>query len=70
MEAIMDILRSMEGSFDYYEFRHQLEMQRFNPGQKAMLSLRLKLLDSCLDGGSEENSVLNYFVPGQLTIIE
>jgi hypothetical protein len=51
MEAIMNILRKMNDSFDYAVFWQQLAAQKFNPGQKAMLNLRLSLLDSCLEGG-------------------
>ena len=70
MEAIMSILRSMEGSFDYVRFRDQLKEQKFNPGQKAMLNLRLSLLDSCLQGGTLGNRASTHFRKGQLTIIE
>ena len=70
MEAIMSILRSMENDFDYTRFRDQLKAQRFNAGQKAMLNLRLSLLDSCLQGGNHENRVSTHFRKGQLTIIE
>jgi hypothetical protein len=70
MEAIMNILRKMNDCFDYAAFRQQLEAQKFNPGQKAMLNLRLSLLDSCLEGGTAENSINTHFRKGQLTIIE
>jgi hypothetical protein len=70
MEAIMNILRHMTDRFDYAAFRQQLADQKFNPGQKAMLNLRLSLLDACLEGGSPENSVTTHFRKGQLTIIE
>lgn len=70
MESIMAILRSMEDNFDYKEFRQQLAGQRFNGSQKAMLNLRLALLDSCLTGGNTSNCVKNHFRQGQLTIIE
>lgn len=70
MEAIMAILRSMDGTFDYTDFRRQLQAQKFNPGQKAMLNLRLSLLDSCLAGGNASNRVAAHFRKGQLTIIE
>ena len=70
MEAIMSILRSMESNFDYTQFRDELKKQKFNPGQKAMLNLRLSLLDSCLEGGTLENRVPTHFKKGQLTIIE
>jgi hypothetical protein len=69
MEAVMEILRSME-RFDYAEFRRQLKAQKFSPGQKAMLNLRLSLLDSCLKGGNESNRVATHFQEGKLTIIE
>lgn len=70
MEAIMSILRSMENEFDYAQFRDKLRQQRFNPGQKAMLNLRLSLLDSCLQGGNAQNRVSSHFKQGHLTIIE
>lgn len=66
----MAILRTMDGTFNYIEFRRQLEAQKFNPSQKTMLNLRLSLLDSCLKGGSTANSVASNFRKGQLTIIE
>lgn len=66
----MSILRSMESHFDYVQFRDQLKAQKFNPGQKAMLNLRLGLLDSCLEGGNLHNRVSTHFRKGQLTIIE
>lgn len=69
MEAIMAILRSME-RFDYRVFRDQLKAQNFAPSQKAMLNLRLSLLDACLQGGSPANRVSNHFRPGHLTVIE
>lgn len=70
MEAIMSILRSMEEKFDYHEFRRQIAAQRFNGGQKAMLNLRLALLDSCIKDGKATNRIATHFKPGQLTIIE
>jgi hypothetical protein len=70
MEAIMNILRQMEDRFDYGAFRQKLQAQQFNPGQKAMLNLRLSLLDACLAGGTETNSMTTHFREGQLTIIE
>ena len=70
MEAIMSILRSMEDNFDYFEFRRRIAAQRFNGGQKAMLNLRLTLLDSCIKGGNVTNRITTHFKPGQLTIIE
>jgi hypothetical protein len=72
MEAIMAILRSMdsEDTFDYDDFRRQLSEQKFNPSQKAMLNIRLALLDSCLAGGNSQNRISNYFKKGHLTIVE
>jgi hypothetical protein len=67
----MDILRSME-VFNYHDFRKQLQEQArsFAPNQKAMMSLRLSLLDSCLKDGNVANRVASHFRHGQLTIIE
>ena len=70
MEAIMAILRSMENNFNYVQFRDQLRTQKFNASQRAMLNLRLSLLDSCLEGGTTANRVSSHFRRGQLTIIE
>lgn len=70
MEAIMAILRSMQDDFDYSAFRAALQSKDFNRSQMAMLDLRLSLLDSCLDGGTRENSASTHFKKGQLTIIE
>jgi hypothetical protein len=69
MESIMSMLRSMD-EFNYDDFRKRLEEQKFNPSQKAMLNLRLSLLDSCLKGGTKENRVANYLKAGTLTIVE
>ena len=66
----MTILRSMQDNFDYARFRSALTEQGFNKAQSAMLKLRLSLLDSCLEGGTETNSVASHFKKGQLTIIE
>ena len=70
MEALMDLLRSMESNFNYAQFRRKLDAQDFSIGQRSMLNLRLALLDSCLSGGTASNSVSNQFIQGQLTIIE
>ncbi len=70
MESIMAILRGMEDNFSYRDFREQIGLAKFNGSQKAMLNLRLSLLDSCLNGGDSSNSIKNHFQPGQLTIIE
>jgi hypothetical protein len=69
MEAVMGILRSME-RFDYDIFREELRAQNFAPSQKAMLNLRLSLLDSCLKDGNSYNRVATHFCEGRLTIIE
>jgi hypothetical protein len=67
----MDILRSMD-VFNYRLFRADLEerAKAFAPNQKAMLSLRMSLLDSCLKNGSMANRVSSHFKPGRLTIVE
>jgi hypothetical protein len=70
MECIMSLLRGMGDSFDYAAFRQALQAQEFDKRQKAMLGLRLNLLETCLASGSEENRVGTYFKPGQLTIVE
>ena len=70
MEAIMVLLRSMEGNFDYKKFRNKLKQQQFSKGQQAMLNLRLSLLDSCMKNGNTSNRASSHFAPGQLTIIE
>lgn len=70
MEALMSMLRTMEDEFDYNEFRRQLAKYKFNGGQKAMLNLRLTLLDSCMKGGNASNRASAYFHAGQLTIVE
>ncbi|VDB85071.1 unnamed protein product [Peniophora sp. CBMAI 1063] len=70
MESLMNLLRSMESNFDYARFRRELDAQDFSPGQRSMLNLRLALLDSCLTGGSPQNSVSSQFLDGQLTIID
>ncbi|KAF8586234.1 hypothetical protein K439DRAFT_1387349 [Ramaria rubella] len=69
MECIMSILRTMD-TFSYDDFCRQLGEQKFSPTQKAMLDLRLKILDSCLKGGDDSNRVSNYFKKGELTIID
>ena len=54
MEAVMTILRSMEADFHYAEFRRRVAQQKLNGRQKAMLNLRLALLDSFMTGGKAE----------------
>lgn len=70
MESIMSLLRTMGDRFNYATFRKMLQEQDFDKRQKAMLGLRLSLLESCIGGGTDENRVARYFQPGQLTIIE
>ena len=70
MECILTILRSMEDTFDYDNFQYLLKQQKFSGSQKTMLNLRLSLLESCLEGGTDANKVSNHFKKGQLTIIE
>ena len=70
MEALMSILRSVEDDFDYAAFRKQLSTMKFNGGQKAMLNLRLSLLDTCMKGGNASNRASTHFRAGRLTIIE
>lgn len=69
MELVMTLLRDME-VFDYDEFRVMLAKQKINGSQKAMLNLRLALLDSCLRGGNANNCVSTHFRQGALTIVE
>lgn len=69
MELILSILRDME-EFDYEGFRNTLSEYKLSGQQKAMLNLRLALLDSCLKGGECTNSVSVHFKSGRLTIIE
>ncbi|EIN14675.1 hypothetical protein PUNSTDRAFT_140908 [Punctularia strigosozonata HHB-11173 SS5] len=69
MEFVMAYLRSMD-EFSYNDFRCALQEQRFNPGQKAMLNLRLSLLDACLEGGTGANRISTHFGPGKLVIID
>jgi hypothetical protein len=68
----MAILRSMEaqGPFNYAMFRERLKKEQFNGGQKAMLNIRLSILDSCLAGGTSENCVSKFFKKGELVIVE
>jgi len=67
----MSILRSMDPeTFSYEEFRRQISAEKFSRQQKSMLDLRLKMLDSCLQGGTLENRVTSQFKEGELTIIE
>lgn len=64
----MSYLRSIE-TFDYGAFRKELKSEGFNGSQRSMLNLRLKLLDACL-GGTSEQRVSRYFGRGRLVIIE
>ncbi|EIM79532.1 uncharacterized protein STEHIDRAFT_163570 [Stereum hirsutum FP-91666 SS1] len=69
MELVMTLLRDME-VFDYNEFRAMLAKQKINGSQKAMLNLRLALLDSCLRGGNANNCISTHFRQGALMIVE
>lgn len=70
MESVMDLLRSLEGHFDYEQFKLQLAEQELQPRQKVMLKIRLQLLDSCLKGGDLDNHAPVHFGKGKLTIVE
>lgn len=71
IENVLEILRGMTGTrFDYDKFQEELRTKPFTPTQKAMLKLRLSLLDSCLKGGNSENRVSTHFRKGQLTIVD
>lgn len=55
MEVIMRILRDMatnDDRFSYKKFHQLLSRESFTPGQKAMMDLRLNLLESFLDMAS------------------
>lgn len=69
MESVMAILRSMS-TFSYTEFRRLIDEQNFAKSQKAMLDLRLGILDSCLKGGTAKNCVSRHFGKGKLVIVE
>ncbi|KAF8651072.1 hypothetical protein AX16_004934 [Volvariella volvacea WC 439] len=69
MELIMTILRDMS-EFNYATFREKLKEYKLSPNQKAMLNLRLALLESCLKGGNKTNSVSTHFHKGHLTIVD
>ncbi|EKM56168.1 uncharacterized protein PHACADRAFT_29116 [Phanerochaete carnosa HHB-10118-sp] len=68
--ALMYILGTMESNFNHSAFRDKLTQQAFNPAQRAMLNIRLLLLDSCLVGGNANNRVSTRFCKGQLTIVD
>jgi hypothetical protein len=70
MESILALLRTMGDRFSYAAFRKMLQEQDFDKRQKAMLGLRLSLLEACIGGGTDANRVGAHFRPGQLTIIE
>ncbi|KAF8651052.1 hypothetical protein AX16_004915 [Volvariella volvacea WC 439] len=69
MDVVMTVLRDMK-EFSLERFRTEIEGKGLNPGQKAMLNLRLSLLESCLKDGNQVNRVSAHFHRGHLTIID
>ncbi|EIN11566.1 hypothetical protein PUNSTDRAFT_131729 [Punctularia strigosozonata HHB-11173 SS5] len=69
MSKVMAHLRKMD-QFSYSDFLRFVEEEEFAATQKAMLKLRLGLLDACLEGGTDANSVSTHFGRGKLVIID
>jgi hypothetical protein len=67
-KILRDINMANNGRFDYFEFKHRLQLCDFNPAQINMLQLRLDLLESFLD--LTGNAPQPKFHPGEVTIMD
>lgn len=50
------------------EFKRRLEAERLNPAQRAMLKLRMDLLESFLRPAAP--NLQSYFAPGEMTLVD
>ncbi|KAJ7325437.1 hypothetical protein DFH08DRAFT_752550 [Mycena albidolilacea] len=69
MHTALLIIRNMGvDAFSYQEFKRRIALERLSPQQKAMIELRLHLLDAFLRPGARQ--IESYFTAGGLVIVD
>ncbi|KAJ6566950.1 hypothetical protein B0H19DRAFT_1025516 [Mycena capillaripes] len=69
MHTALLIIRNMGvDAFSYLEFKRRIGLERLNPMQKAMIKLRMDLLDAFIHPGARE--IESYFTPGGLVLVD
>ncbi|KAJ6577847.1 hypothetical protein B0H19DRAFT_1253149 [Mycena capillaripes] len=69
MHTALLIIRNMGvDGFSYQEFKRQLGIQQLAPTQRAMIELRLNLLDAFIHPGARE--IKSYFTAGGLVLVD
>ncbi|KAJ7289824.1 hypothetical protein C8J57DRAFT_1706489 [Mycena rebaudengoi] len=69
MHTALLIIRNMGvDAFSYIEFKRRLGLEHLNPNQKAMIELRLHLLDAFIRPGARD--IESYFTAGGLVLVD
>ncbi|KAJ7679430.1 hypothetical protein DFH06DRAFT_511250 [Mycena polygramma] len=69
MHTALLIIRNMGvDAFSYREFKRRLDLEQLNFTQRAMIKLRLDLLDAFLRPGAPD--IESYFAPGGLVLVD
>ncbi|KAJ7675529.1 hypothetical protein B0H17DRAFT_839004, partial [Mycena rosella] len=69
MHIALLIIRNMGvDEFSYIEFKRRIDLERLDPKQRAMIKLRLDLLDAFIRPGAPE--IESYFTPGGLVLVD
>ncbi|KAF7350680.1 p-loop containing nucleoside triphosphate hydrolase protein [Mycena sanguinolenta] len=69
MHTALHIIRTMGiDAFSYAEFKQRIRAERLNPAQRAMIELRLQLLDAFVPPGAHEIGA--YFSAGGLVLVD
>ncbi|KAJ6493234.1 hypothetical protein C8R45DRAFT_1212645 [Mycena sanguinolenta] len=69
MHTALHIIRTMGiDAFSYAEFKRRVRAERLNPAQRAMIELRLQLLDAFVPPGARE--IETYFGAGGLVLVD
>ncbi|KAJ7146727.1 hypothetical protein C8R44DRAFT_17969 [Mycena epipterygia] len=69
MHTALLIIRNMGvDAFSYIEFKRKIGLERLNPMQKAMIKLRLDLLDAFIHPGARD--IESYFAAGGLVLVD
>ncbi|KAJ6577804.1 hypothetical protein B0H19DRAFT_1370886 [Mycena capillaripes] len=69
MHMVLLIIRNMGvDAFSYQEFKRQIGLEQLNPTQKAMIKLRLDLLDAFIHPSAAD--IQSYFTAGGLVLVD
>ncbi|KAJ6577807.1 hypothetical protein B0H19DRAFT_1062386 [Mycena capillaripes] len=69
MHTVLLIIRNMGiDAFSYQEFKRQIGLEQLNPTQKAMIKLRLDLLDAFIHPSAPD--IQSYFTAGGLVLVD